>query len=79
MTRKPRMSVRRIVMEHLDAEGYDRVVDVVRQWLEDHEYTGLCGEECGCRLDDLMPCECPPGKCVPGHANQDGVWPRRRK
>ena len=35
------MNVRQIVITHLKAEGFD----------------GLAGEDCGCGLDDLMPCE----------------------
>ena len=35
------------------------VKEIVREWLETHEgYDGLCNEmyECGCGLDNLMPC-----------------------
>ncbi len=31
-------------------------------------YDGLCTDECGCELDDLMPCDGPNcADCVPGH------------
>jgi hypothetical protein len=48
------MNVREIVIAHLKAGGFD----------------GLCVDECGCELDDLMPCggcnveECMPSKKV---------------
>jgi hypothetical protein len=49
------MNIREIVTAHLKAGGFD----------------GLAGEDCGCGLDDLMPCascwaiECKPAKAVP--------------
>lgn len=30
-------------------------------------YDGLAGDCCGCELDDLMPCQCNPLACAPGH------------
>ena len=30
--------------------------DMVRDYLLTHGYDGLAGEECGCAVDDLMPC-----------------------
>jgi hypothetical protein len=38
------------------------VKQIVAEWLKEHGYDGLynwghyCGCECGCKLDDLMPC-----------------------
>jgi hypothetical protein len=32
------------------------VKDIVEEWLRSKGYTGLYGEECGCEIDDLMPC-----------------------
>ena len=32
------------------------VKDIIRDWLVTHKCDGLCSEECGCRLDDLIPC-----------------------
>lgn len=42
------------------------VRDMVRDWLLTHGYDGLAGDDCGCLLSDLMPCDDPVG-CVPGH------------
>jgi len=42
------------------------VKDIVHRWLTEHGYDGLAGEECGCILDDLMPCEESGGYCVAG-------------
>lgn len=52
------------------------VKEIVEQWLREHGYDGLCTYDCGCRLDDLMPCAgggyAPVdadaiAECVPGH------------
>jgi len=54
-------------------EGTDRMAkrlsDIVREWLRDHGFDGLCNcaAECGCRLDDLMPCEEPGPDCEAGY------------
>lgn len=36
------------------------VKEMVAQWLRANHYDGLCNPdgECGCGLDDLMPCQC---------------------
>lgn len=41
------------------------VRDIVRAYLKDNGYAGLAGDECGCSLDDLAPCECDPLDCEP--------------
>lgn len=35
--------------------------EMAAQWLRENHYDGLCNPdgECGCGLDDLMPCQCP--------------------
>lgn len=41
--------------------------DIVKDWLTTHGYDGLAGDECGCQLDDLMPCGCShETECVAG-------------
>jgi len=32
------------------------VFEIVKQYLEEHGYDGLCSDFCGCELDDLAPC-----------------------
>ena len=41
------------------------IKEIVEQYLRDNGYTGLCGFECGCGLDNLMPCNAPDiSECV---------------
>ena len=54
------------------------VRDIVEEWLIENGYDGLWHDDCGCGLDDFMPCngercvaECEPGykrkrACPPG-------------
>ena len=54
------MTLQQIVADGLRAGGFD----------------GLCRSDCGCRLDDLMPCNEPGIDCVAGHIRYgtfDGV------
>lgn len=37
-------------------EQNSTVQKIVKEWLIDNEFTGLWCEECGCELNDLMPC-----------------------
>ena len=56
------------------------VKEIVAAWLEQHEFEGLCNDDCGCKLNDLMPCEfstsltgacdCVPGFLHPGNENE---------
>jgi len=44
------------------------VYAMVREWLVQHGYDGLCNEDCGCGVDDLMPSgECFMVDCVAAH------------
>jgi len=43
------------------------VKQILTGWLKKHGYDGLCGDECGCGLDDLIPCDGNPADCVPGY------------
>jgi len=56
------------------------VRDIIKAYLKEHGYDGLCTDECGCRLDDLIPCESGdfnnPLDCVPGYRalDEEGHW-----
>ena len=53
------------------------VKEIVKKYLEENGLEGLCGLDCGCNLDDLMPCSCCCEKCVPGygvHCTKCGNW-----
>lgn len=60
------------------------VREIVRGWLLENNFEGLCTFGCGCSVDDLMPCEaegissCQPGvkvPCDPDHCEADGDCP----
>ena len=37
---------------------------IVALYLREHGYDGLAGDNCGCSVDGLFPCECGPGDCI---------------
>ncbi len=42
--------------------------EIVKNWLITHGYDGLAGEDCGCEINDLMPCDEPSiYQCRAGH------------
>ena len=45
------------------------VVKIVKRYLLDNDFEGLCSfmGDCGCEIDDLMPCCGPCAACEPGH------------
>jgi hypothetical protein len=45
------------------------VKEIVKKYLEDNGFDGLFSDswECGCEIDDLMPCEEPQQACEPGY------------
>lgn len=53
--------------------------EVIKEYLVNHGFEGLCCEECGCGLDDLMPCsepenltDCEPAFMIPGCSESCG-------
>lgn len=53
--------------------------NIVEKWLIDNGYEGLAGNECGCEVGDLMPCEYPSfADCEPGYKvpcpGPEGCW-----
>jgi len=52
------------------------VKEILQKWLKEHGYDGLCWNGCGCRNDDLIPCEDDPSLCKPGKEIRadDGQW-----
>lgn len=52
-----------------------KVKEIIKKYLIENGYDGLYGDDCGCDLDDLIPCDndcsmCEPGykhKCPEGH------------
>jgi hypothetical protein len=44
------------------------IVEMVAEWLTSNGFDGLCTEDCGCTIEDLMPCEEPSVyQCLPGY------------
>jgi hypothetical protein len=56
-----------------------KLTDIVRVWIAEHGYDGLCNEDCGCTLDDFMPCDgwglqfCIPAYRHPGNGDRPFV------
>jgi len=54
------------------------VKEIVKDWLKTHGYDGLYTDDCGCLIDDLMPCSgygCIE-TCEAGIAKNDGIYPK---
>ena len=43
------------------------VKKIVAKYLMENGFEGLCADECGCLLDDLIPCDDYMGHCEPGY------------
>jgi len=43
------------------------VKEIVKKYLEDNGYDGLCCPYCGCEINDLMPCDSVSGECEVAH------------
>lgn len=46
-------------------------IEILKQWLSEHGWDGLASPdlECGCGLDDFMPCGNEPRGCYPAVGN----------
>lgn len=44
------------------------VKEIIRKYLENHKCDGLAGNDCGCCMNDLFPCDSYFGECAPGYA-----------
>lgn len=43
------------------------VKEILEEYLKANGFDGLAGDECGCFIGDLVPCDNDPSGCVPGH------------
>lgn len=49
--------------------------EIMKQWLDDNEFDGLCCDKCGCLKNDLFPCGAINNSCQPGYkVFVDGDW-----
>lgn len=46
------------------------VKEIVKLWLEQNGYDGLCEEDCGCFLGEFMPCDTPLPSCEPAYQHR---------
>jgi hypothetical protein len=49
----------------VEVEVQMTAAEILSDWLRAHGCDGLCTEDCGCGVDDMMPCGSYPGHCVP--------------
>lgn len=48
------------------------VKDILIKWLKDNGYDGLCNSfDCGCGLDDIVPCNSNCMDCVPAYVRHN--------
>ena len=45
------------------------VHDIVVDYLREHGYAGLCSDDCGCGVDDLVLCGSYSNECSPAYRN----------
>lgn len=43
------------------------VKEIIKKYLEDNGFDGLWDDDCGCDVDDLMPCDGPADRCAAGY------------
>ena len=56
------------------------VKEIIQAWLKTNGYDGLYHDylECGCTIDDLMPCNSCLDECEPGYDLGEGMIGRRQ-
>ena len=55
----------------LESPEEPTVRNIVACWLKAHGYSALCGDECGCSIEDLFPCD---GEWPPALDCRAGYW-----
>ena len=45
------------------------VEEIIQKYLRDNMFDGLCCEDCGCGIDDLVPCDANFLECEPAYYN----------
>lgn len=43
------------------------LLEITKEWLQANGYDGLYSDDCGCALEDLMPCDNPSLICTAGY------------
>ena len=46
------------------------VKQIVKEYLKENGYDGLAGDECGCGIENLFPCDCVTETCVAAHRRE---------
>jgi len=46
------------------------VIEIVKEYLKSNGFDGLCGDECGCGLDDLVACDGDFSQCSPAYKHK---------
>jgi hypothetical protein len=61
-------------MSGLDKEQPKNAIEIIKDYLERNGFDGLYTPgECGCCLDDLIPCDEDPSRCLPGYKKDCGT------
>ena len=47
------------------------VKEIIINYLKENGYDGLCGDCCGCGLDDFQPCDEDFGECSPAYLHKN--------
>ena len=47
------------------------VKEIIKEYLEKNDFTGLLSDHCGCEIDDLIPCDGCCSMCEPGYKIND--------